>query len=120
MSDDGDVDFEDDSRELDASDVDLPEDSGGGSDSGRSERPARLKLTLKPRMSAPNPVVGRGRGSGRPRGRPRGSGSGLTLKVRRKQPDVVMDEPTPPPASTPAIETGEISSSFVNHQLTAC
>lgn len=106
MSDDGD-DFEDDSRDLDGSDMDLPEDSGGGSDSGRSERPARLKLTLKPRMSAPNPVTSRGRGSGRPRGRPRGSGSGLTLKVRRKQPEVVMDEPDPPPASGPAIETGK-------------
>ncbi|PVF95149.1 hypothetical protein CPB86DRAFT_764542 [Serendipita vermifera] len=100
MSDAEDGDFED-SRELSGSDNDIAEDSGDGSES--IERPQRLKLTLKPRTSGPS--TPRGRGTGRPRGRPRGSGSGLTLKVRRKQPDVVMDEPETPPAPTPAAET---------------
>jgi hypothetical protein len=110
MSDAEDGDFED-SRELSGSDNDVGEDSEEASES--VERPQRLKLTLKPRNSGPS--TPRTRGTGRPRGRPRGSGSGLTLKVRRKQPDVVMDEPETPPAPTPAAETGETSSA--NHNL---
>jgi hypothetical protein len=99
MSDPGDEDFED-SREMSGSDMEQGNDSGDASEG--IERPQRLKLTLKPRAAPSTP---RGRGTGRPRGRPRGSGSGLTLKVRRKQPDVIMDEPdTPPPAATPAAE----------------
>ncbi|KIM27788.1 hypothetical protein M408DRAFT_329742 [Serendipita vermifera MAFF 305830] len=98
MSDPGDEDFED-SREMSGSDAD--QGSGSGDNSDSIERPQRLKLTLKPRAAPSTP---RGRGTGRPRGRPRGSGSGITLKVRRKQPDVVMDEPDTPPAPTPASE----------------
>jgi hypothetical protein len=99
MSDPGDEDFED-SREMSVSDIEQGNDSGDVSEG--VEPPQRLKLTLKPRAAPSTP---RGRGTGRPRGRPRGSGSGLTLKVRRKQPDVMMDEPdTPPPAAIPAAE----------------
>jgi len=105
MSDPGDEDFED-SREMSGSDIDAVNDSGSASES--PERPQRLKLTFKPRAAPSTP---RGRGTGRPRGRPRGSGSGLTLKVRRKQPDVIMDEAdTPPAAATPSSEpAGECS-----------
>ena len=99
MSDPGDEDFED-SREMSGSDMEQGNESGDVSEG--VERPQRLKLTLKPRAAPSTP---RGRGTGRPRGRPRGSGSGLTLKVRRKQPDVIMDEPdTPPPAAIPMAE----------------
>lgn len=116
MSDVEDGDFEE-SKELSGTDVDLAEDSGEVSET--IERPQRLKLTLKPRASALGTSTpkfkgtGTGTGTGRPRGRPKGSGSGsgsgLTLKVRRKQPDIGMDEPETPHIATPAAETSTLS-----------
>lgn len=116
MSDVEDGDFEE-SRELSGTDVDLAEDSGEVSET--IERPQRLKLTLKPRVSAlgaSTPKIkgtGTGIGAGKPRGRPKGSGSGLTLKVRRKQPDIAMDEPDTPPIATPAAETSALCLAIV-------
>jgi hypothetical protein len=102
MSDVEDGDFEE-SRELSGTDLDVAEDSGEVSET--IERPQRLKLTLKPRASAIGTSTPKVKGTGRPRGRPKGSGSGLTLKVRRKQPDIAMDEPETPSIATPAAET---------------
>ncbi|KAG8810028.1 hypothetical protein FRC18_004270 [Serendipita sp. 400] len=107
MSDSEDEDFED-SRELSGSVVNSGDDSDVASET--RERPQRLKLTLKPRASGSTPSTPRTRGTGRPRGRPRGSGSGITLKVRRKQPEVVMDEVEPPaPVAASATETNVIT-----------
>lgn len=100
---DEDGDFED-SRELSGTDLDIAEDSEEAEES--IERPQRLKLTLKPRASAAGTSTPKSRGSGKPRGRPpKAGGSGLTLKVRRKPQDVVMDEPETPPVATPSAES---------------